>query len=211
MKAVIFDMDGVLIDSLPIHLAIWPKIFARYGLPMFDAMKVNGMSTREICVQACRGTGVDPEALLRAKDAEEDKVTASILLMPGAKDCLQRLKAAFAVGMATSSTRDHVLRLDKNLHFLRHFNEWVTSSDVVKSKPAPDIYLLAAKRLGVFPVDCLVIEDAGNGIIAAKAAGMKCVALKNKYLDAAGAAKADYSVGSLHEITPALVSKLLKI
>ncbi|MFH1134377.1 MAG: HAD family phosphatase [Nanoarchaeota archaeon] len=210
MKAVIFDMDGVLVDSIPVHTAIWAKLSEKYHFPFQPLSRFNGMKTMRICEEMGKITRDDPKTIFEEKQFLEAQFIVTVPFMDGAPELVHTLKGNFALGLGTSGYKIQIKRLDDRLHFLTWFSAVTTNEDVVNGKPAPDIFLKTAEKLGVAPKDCVVIEDAINGILAAKAAGMKCIALKNQYLDPASLKKADFAVSSLREITPALISKLLK-
>jgi len=185
MKAVIFDMDGTIIDSMPIHFKIWQEVLAKFGYNLtkdfFD--KLNGMNTPKIAKYLHDNHIVEVDPDLMAK--EKRKISGEQLLMgvplfPGVVETLNSLKSAgYKLGLATMTAKDHVeLSLGENMHTLP-FEKIVTDSDVENPKPAPDIFMKCAEELGVDYKDCVVVEDSLNGIKAAKAAGMKAVAITN--------------------------------
>jgi HAD superfamily hydrolase (TIGR01509 family) len=182
--AVIFDLDGVLIDSE----SLWDQ--ARRGLvhdvgrpwPEGATEAMMGMSSREwsVYLRDVVGVPLSPEKI-------NERVVQRLLthyqdhvpLLPGAVDTVRRLARQWPLGLASSSNRpviDAVLDLAGLAQF---FAVTVSSEEVPRGKPAPDVYLAAARQLSVVPAGCVVIEDSANGIRAGVAAGMMVVAIPN--------------------------------
>jgi HAD superfamily hydrolase (TIGR01509 family) len=203
---VIFDCDGVLVDSEPHSAAAWMAVLGPRGHRATAAD-----------VAACTGLGypgtyahlasVDPEVplppaeglwpeLLRALAASFDE---GLRVFPDAAACVTELAfEGVPLGVASSSRRE---RLDLTLErsgLARYFRAAVSGDDVERGKPAPDVYLLAAARLGARPQDCLAIEDTGRGAMAAVAAGMRVL----------GVARLPVEAGRLMEAGAALVDCL---
>jgi HAD superfamily hydrolase (TIGR01509 family) len=122
--------------------------------------------------------------------------------LPGAVDAARRLAAAFVLGLASSSNRELIDAVLEAGGIADLFKATVSSEEVPAGKPAPDVYLEVARRLAVEPADCIAIEDSRNGIRAAKAAGMSCVAIPNRHFPPGDAvAEADVVLESLAELT----------
>lgn len=181
IKAVVFDLDGVLIDSEPIWERVTRKLLARHGRAFDRVIADQHMGMRLVdvvaAVLAAHDLHLDPEAfasdLLDELLAEFDR---SLVKMPGAEDAMELARSlGLAVGLATGSPRrvaDAVLA-----RYGWSFDTICTGDDVERGKPAPEIYQLAADRLGVDPAACVAIEDSRNGVRAAKDAGMACIAV----------------------------------
>ncbi|HZC30954.1 MAG TPA: HAD family phosphatase, partial [Gaiellaceae bacterium] len=137
-----------------------------------------------------------------------DEYTAQLPLVPGAVDAVRRIAAHFPLGLASSSNRELIDRVLATAGLQPYFAATVSSEEVAHGKPAPDVYLEAAKRLGVDPARCAAIEDSHGGIRSAKAAGMRVVAIPNPTYppDDEALAQADVVLGSLAELTPDVVS-----
>lgn len=173
-RAVIFDLDGVLVDSNPIVERHWKRWAAQHGLPYDEIARIHhGRPTIEIVRQVA--PHLDAEAEAEAKEMAEADDTEGLVVYDGAGLLLRGLPSR-RWAIATSGTRRTAsIRL-------RHVGlaepaVLVTADDVARGKPAPDPYLLAAERLGIAAKDCLVVEDAPAGIAAAKAAGAQVVAV----------------------------------
>lgn len=199
IKAVVFDLDGVLIDSEPIWERVTRDLLARYGRT-FDRVIADqhmGMRLRDVvaAVLEAHDLVADPEAfareLLDDLLAEFDR---SLEKTPGAEEALELARSlGLAVGLATGSPRrvaDAVLA-----RYGWRFDTVCTGDDVERGKPAPEIYQLAAERLGVDPRACVAIEDSRNGVRAAKAAGMACIAVPQPW------DPADLSLPTLEALT----------
>ncbi|MFH1409688.1 MAG: HAD family phosphatase [Nanoarchaeota archaeon] len=209
MKAVIFDQDGVILDSIPFHVSIWKETMREYGVDdSYDIGSMNGKGTSEIASFFAEKLNMSPEEIIRIKEAKNRSRIGELKLFPGARELIISLSKEFAVGLGTSETRGLVKLEDSHLHYLDLFKVWVCADDVQNAKPAPDIFLKVAEKLGVVPEECVVIEDAINGIIAAKAAGMKCIGLRNPFVSPEGLAKADVIVENLSEITTDMIKNL---
>jgi HAD superfamily hydrolase (TIGR01509 family) len=211
--AVVFDLDGVLIASEE----VWDSVRERFVLERggrYDEeiqRTMMGMSAPEWSRYLHETAGVpdSPEAIDRevvrrmlAAYAEE------LPLLPGAVAAVRGLAAVFPLGLASSSNRaliDEVLEL---AGIAALFVATVSSEEVARGKPAPDVYLEAARRLGVAAENCVAVEDSHSGIRSAKAAGMHVVAIPNPSYppDAEALAAADVTIRSLAELTPALLA-----
>ena len=181
IKAVVFDLDGVLIDSEPTWDRVTRELLARHGRTFDRVIADQHMGMRLVDVVAAVLTAhkleVDPEVFARELlDNLIAEFERSLRPMPGAEDALKLGPSlGLAVGLATGSPRravDAVLA-----RYGWRFNTICTGDDVTHGKPAPEIYQLAAARLGVPPAACVAIEDSRNGVRAAKAAGMVCISV----------------------------------
>lgn len=206
INAVIFDFDGVIIDSEAYHYQAYKDLFAGIGLDFswpHEKMAGRKVEDNVRAFLAEKGVEGDVKALAIKK---EDIYLAGILenakAMPGAVGLVKCLKASGRVRLAvgTSSSRRVVDALLERMGLRGYFDFVASSSDVTNAKPAPDVFLLAAKRLGVPASECLVFEDASAGVKAAKAAGMKCVAVRSPFAPNQDYSQADSVVGSLEEI-----------
>jgi HAD superfamily hydrolase (TIGR01509 family) len=213
IDAAIFDLDGVLLDSEEVWDAVREAFVrerdGRYDTEVQRAMM--GMSSVEWARYLHDSAGVpdEPEAI---NAAVVERMLAAyrehLPLVPGAVEAVQRLAEAFPLGLASSSNRpliDTVLELAGMAGF---FRATVSSEEVVRGKPAPDVYLETARRLGVEPERCAAIEDSHAGIRSARAAGMRVIAIPNpSYPPGDDAlAHADVVLASLAELTPAVVA-----
>ena len=212
--AVIFDLDGVLVDSE----GVWDEVRKRFveenGGRWHDGAQrdMMGMSSVEWShyVRDRLGVDLDPERISReVADGVVDEYREKLPLLPGAVEAVKALAAEWPLGLASSSNR-HVIDLVLALTSIEDdFQVTVSSEEVGAGKPAPDVYLEAARRLEVDPGACVAIEDSTNGIRSAHAAGMAVIGVPNRDFPPEPAALelADATVESLTEVTPSLVRK----
>ena len=212
IDAVVFDMDGVLIQSEE----VWDEIRERYVTERggrYDAevqRAMMGMSSTEWSRYLHETAGVpdDPQAI---NDEVVRRMLASyrdhLPLIDGAHDAVARLAGHYRLAVASSSNRPLIDTVLDVAGLARYFEATVSSEEVPRGKPAPDVYLEAARRLDVDPERCAAIEDSHGGIRSAKAAGMRVIAIPNPSYppDDASLAQADVVARSLDELTPALV------
>jgi len=208
IQAVVFDLDGVLIQSEEVWDAVRERYVrergGRYNEEVQRAMM--GMSAPEWSRYLHEEAGVpdDPEdinraVVLRMLEAYRKKLP----LLPGAAEAVHRAAAAFPLALASSSNRvvfEEVLELTG---LMDCFSATVSAEEVARGKPAPDVYLEAARRLGVAPEDCAAVEDSHSGIRSARSAGMRVVAIPNASYppDEDTLALADAVVDSLDQLT----------
>ncbi|MGM5482412.1 MAG: HAD family hydrolase [Nanobdellota archaeon] len=185
INTIIFDMDGVIVDSVPLHLGIWREVAQKYGIEIEDKLfdDLNGMDTPHISKRLIEkfslNTSVDEMSSLK-RSISSEKLQKGVNLFPGVKDAIGNLKKlGYRIGLATMTPRIHVeSTLGSNILELE-LDQIITDDDVSNPKPAPDVFLKCAEKLGKEPYQCVVVEDSLNGISAAKAAGMKAVAITN--------------------------------
>lgn len=187
-KAFIFDMDGVIIDSEPIHAIAKQMACKKYNieLPLEIFPTFVGRTTIE-CFTEILGKnpreGVTPQLIASAKYAyylELLEKSDKIAPIHGLPELLQRLKnKGYKIGLASSSARNMIEMVLTRFNIKDYFEIIVSGAELPKSKPDPAVYLITAEKLGVSPDECIVVEDAAAGIAAAKAAGMYCIAYDN--------------------------------
>lgn len=209
MRAVIFDLDGVLVDSEALQLAAWEQYVARFAqrLPRELLPRLFGRRLADAAriIVAELALPVSPE---RAAQERDELFLASlpgnVRSMPGAHDLIAALRArGIPLGLATSGHQRYVHLVLAELGLDDAFSVLVTGDDVARGKPAPDCYVLAAARLGAQPGSCVAIEDAPLGVAAARAAGLRCLAVPNdhtRHID--GFAAADAILPGLDAVLP---------
>lgn len=213
---VIFDMDGVLVDSGPAHHESWRQLARRHELDISDeSFKQHfGRPSRDI-ISALFGDQLRGGEIRRLDEEKEQLyrtlIADRIPLMPGCRETLTALeKSGLRLAVATSGPPENVdLVLSEGL-IANYFAATVNGFEIARGKPAPDCFLLAADRLSLKPAECVVIEDAPVGVQAGVAAGMKVIGLAGTHaaepLTQAGAARV---VTKLPEITANLIRQLL--
>ena len=209
IKAVIFDLDGTVVDSMWMWEAIDIEYLARFGIPLPPDLqkKISGMSFRETAVYF-KETFDIPDSLEKIKsdwnEMAMDKYCNEVTLKPGVLDFLKELKErGIKTGIATSNSKELAFAVLAALGLESYFDEVHMSCEVTTGKPAPDIYLLVAEYLGVAPEACLVFEDISEGIQAGKAAGMKVCGVEDDFSAAYREEKkqlADYYITHYNEV-----------
>jgi HAD superfamily hydrolase (TIGR01509 family) len=212
ITTVIFDLDGLLADTEQLHCRAYQRALLEHGVNLTELEYGEhwvrcGNGIHEWIGQ--HGYDLDSGAL-RARKAEHyrDLLRSSLRPMAGAEALLQRLTGKMRIGLASSSYRDAVDGVIYGLGIADYFETIVSGLDVARVKPAPDIFLETAKRLGVAPAECVVLEDAEKGVLAAHAAGMRCVAVPNDYTRTHDFSKATQVCSSLDDVTVNLLRNL---
>jgi HAD superfamily hydrolase (TIGR01509 family) len=182
IASVIFDLDGVLVDSEPVWEEVRRAFVAeRGGTWLPDSQRrLMGMSTAEWSryLSEDLGVGVPPEevaAEVIRRMIERNRV--ELPLLPGAREAVERLAGGWPLGLASSSPRTLIDAVLDLAGLGPYFRGTISTEEVPRGKPAPDVYLATASRLGVDPTDCAAVEDSSNGLRAAAAAGMKVIAI----------------------------------
>lgn len=211
IEAVVFDMDGVIVDSEQVWDDVREQLAEeRGGRWHAGAQKaMMGMSSPEWSAYMH-----DEIGLAESPEEINDEVVRRMLeryrerlpLIDGAVEAVDRLARAFRLGVASSSNRPLIERVLESAGIAGRFEVVVSSEEVARGKPAPDVYLEAAAKLGVDPGRCAAVEDSSNGLRAAHAAGMRTIALPNTHYPPARDALelADAVVSSPDELTPEL-------
>jgi len=202
--AAIFDMDGTLADSVPMHFAIWEKVLAGYGVQIeYKDWKPFIGKLGDIFIKHLedeRGVDLNPEKLINEKRAIIKKIyVQKIDIFPGVKELLQALQdGGCKLAIASSEWHNHIIKFLRLNSIEKYFPIVLGREDINNHKPDPDVYLRTAKKLGVNPIDCVVFEDSIVGVEAAKRAGMKCIAIKTTF-SGKELAQADLIVKNLEE------------
>ena len=216
VQAIVFDFDGVLVDSEPLHLAAYQQVCSSLGVeltPEDYCANYLGYDDEEVFrkLQAAYGWELDEKAL-QALLAEKTRVFDEVLdrtdvLYPEAEECVQRLAQDFPLGIASGALRHEIEMILRRTRLYEHFRFIVAAGDTPHSKPWPDPYVRAAQLHGISASACVAIEDSRRGIQAAKTAGLKCIGVSTTY-PASQLGAADHVIESLGELSSGLVRSL---
>ena len=187
-RAVIFDLDGTLVNSIPFHFRIHQAVFEDYGVKLtkkFFEEKCNGSSPKEFYRTIMKHYNIPDEEFdnlfnknLKTRDKHQRKHLHEIKVFPGVKSTLKKLKSnGYKIAVASSSNHKYVTTILKNNDITHYFDHIVGGDEVIKTKPDPHIFLLARDEVGIRKSECVVVEDAVNGVKAAKNAKIDCLCL----------------------------------
>ena len=186
-KAVIWDMDGVIADTAPYHFKAWQEVFQKRGVNFTeeDFRCIFGQRNDTI-IRNTIGRSISPcEVDAIAAEKEENyrrRVARNVKVLPGAIELIRSLREhGVKMAIASSAPMENIQLITRGLGISDCFQTIVWGREVAEGKPSPQGFLLAAKKLGVEPQYCIVIEDAVAGVAAAKRAGMKCLAVTNTH------------------------------
>lgn len=210
-KAVIWDLDGTLIDSAGYHWEAWQSVMAaeKFLLSYEDYVADFGKRNAEIL----RGrlgdhlTDLEIERISTAKEEEYRRLVRArgLELLPGAAHWLETLRTeGVRQALGTSAPRGNIDAVFAALDIGRFFDAVMSSEEVERGKPFPDVFLAAARKLGLEPVDCIVIEDAPAGIEAARRAGMFAVGVRTTH----PALEADLAIERLDQLSSDVITLL---
>ncbi len=216
IRAVIFDLDGLLLDSEQ----AWNDARKRFTIECGGTWReratrdMMGMSSKEWSRYMRDDLGLDlsPDEISNTVlELMKSLYRERLPLLPGAAEAVQRIAKRWRLGLASSSNRP-LIDLALELSDLEEcFSATVSSEEVARGKPAPDVYAEAARRLSVEPSACAAVEDSHNGILSAKAAAMRAIVIPNKAFPpgVAALAHADAVISSLDELTPEVIDPAL--
>ena len=215
IKAVIFDMDGVLIDSEPLHFSAIEEVLNKYGIEISDHYlnKYVG-DTNERAWTKMKDEFDLPENIEFYIDQQVESTIECLWRddykpIDGVADLLRVLKEnSYPIGIASSSPPNVIQNIMDRIGIAEFIDKWVSGNEVKESKPAPYIYLHAADMLGFEPGECVAIEDSFYGVTAAKAAGLKCIGYKDLKAIEQDLSAADVIVNQMDQVTVELIKGL---
>lgn len=213
IEAVIFDMDGVLVNSEPFHIEIEKRMFKKMGIDISDEEHAGymGTATDVMWTQIIQGRNIS----LDVSEVTQLTIAEGLLFfnnlenlepMTGIVDVLKVLtEKEIPMSVASSSDPETIRIMLEKSGLRKYFTHVISSSEVGKSKPAPDVFLYAAQLMGKEPENCIVVEDSKNGIQAAKTAGMYCVAYSGAAAENQEQGKADVIIDDYAELKKMLI------
>ncbi|PLR75968.1 phosphatase [Bacillus sp. V3-13] len=214
--AVIFDMDGVIVDSEPVFKTLNKELFQKLNIIVPDVVQsqfIGGSANRKwaLIKQFCNVTQPLDELIKYQKDFFNSKeVRFDEILSPGVRPLLETLKReGVPAALASSSDRDRINNVIDQCDLHGFFQFVVSGEEFNESKPNPEIFLHTAAKLGMEPRKCIVIEDSLNGLTAADRAGMKKIGIKHKQIPM-DLSIADFTISSLEEIDVLMLEKVLE-
>jgi len=209
IDAVVFDLDGVILDTEELWDEVREALARERGGRWSDQAQADmmGMSSKEWSryMHDALGLAEPPEEISReVVQRMLDRYAQRLPLIDGAVEAVERLAAHWPLGLASSSNRELIDRALEVSGLDGYFRETVSSEEVERGKPAPDVYLEAARRLGVEPTRCAAVEDSASGIRSAHAAGMRVVAIPNRAFPppADALALAAVALSSIRDLKP---------
>ena len=212
ITTVIFDLDGLLADTEPLHCRAYQEALQTEGVTLTESEYIEHWVREGRGIGdwlAGRGLSLDPLAIRRQKSKRYLELVSSMLRpMDGVFQLLDSLYPTKTLALASSSYRDAVEGVLAGLSIAHYFKAVVSGLDVPRVKPAPDIFLTAARLVGARPSECVVLEDAEKGIIAAHRAGMHCIAVPTEYTRHHDFSKATLVCSSLNDVTVDLINSI---
>jgi beta-phosphoglucomutase family hydrolase len=179
LQALIFDCDGTLADTMPLHWSAWQTVARRYHLDFSEQRfyQLGGVPSRDILKMLSQeqGRALDPVAASKEKEAAYMRFLRDIKPIEPIARIVRENYGRLPMAVASGGLQEHISEVLDHIGLRRYFNTVVTSEFVARQKPAPDIFLEAARRLGVPPEHCRAYEDTDLGLQAIRAAGMEAV------------------------------------
>ncbi len=212
ISTIICDMDGLLSDSETLHLKAYQQTLAHFGVTLTDQEYIDlwirdGQGITQFVER--EQLTLDPLKVHNHKlKIFWDMLETDLKPMPFALDFLERMKGNYRLLLASNSYSKNVLFIIKQLGMAHFFELCAFKESVTRTKPSPDIFLYLTNELNINPSECVVIEDAQKGIIAAHAAGMKSIAVPNEYTSDNDFSLADIIVTNLQEIDIEMIDSL---
>jgi HAD superfamily hydrolase (TIGR01509 family) len=209
VEAVVFDMDGVLIDSEPLHFQATRQLLAELGVTytLADHQQFFGWTDLDMfrVLRERHQLAAEPDALARQYVGRVVALLDGGAAMPGVPDVPRALqRRGYRLAVASSSSTPTIEAVLRVLGLGEVFERIASGAEVGRSKPAPDVFFLAAARLALAPARCLAVEDSRNGMLAARAAGMPCVAIPCPATRHQDFAEADLRLDRLDRLLPLL-------
>lgn len=225
LRAVIFDFNGILVDDEPIHLELFQRVLREEGIVLSERDYYDrylGMDDKGSFKAAFEehGKSLDEGRLGRLIERKaayyRESVKTNIRVFPGVNELVPEVASRYPLAIASGALRSEIEMITQRLSIRKYFQVIVSSEDISEGKPDPEVFLKAVSRLAELQPagrlirrhECIVIEDSKEGILGARRAGIRCLAVANSH-PAAELAAADAVVSSLEEVDLAFLEKLV--
>lgn len=206
MKGIIFDMDGVIIDSEPIHIKLEKELLEEMGGNYSEINHNDFIGTTDAHMWSTFkkqfNIKLSVEELINIKRKRFIESLNQVPLVDNILELMRTLhEKGYKLGLASSNNKKAVKTVKNKFELDKYIDIFMSGEEVSKGKPDPEIFLTTAKYMNLKPEDCLVIEDAKNGVLAAKAAGMKCIGFENKNSGNQDLSDADLIIDNFKDLT----------
>jgi len=207
IKAIIFDMDGVIVDSEPVHIKAEKQTMIKYGIDIStkELQKYTGTTAKFMFTELIKKYNLNTTFKKIFNEKEQilfKLLEKDICLTKGVISLIKNLKQkGIQLGIASSSHKKLINFIFKKLNITHFFDSIISAENIKHSKPNPEIFLKSSEDLGINPNNCLVIEDAELGVKAAKNAGMRCIGYKNPNSGNQDLSKADMVIDDFSKLT----------
>lgn len=217
VKAIIYDLDDLMVDSNSLHVKAFDLAFAKLGRSLKEIPKDKragyvGMRIVDITKDIIENLKIKADAgeiIKMRNNIFLDLAKDELEIMPGLIYSLDLFKNNnYKIAIASSGVKEYIDMVLDKFKIRKYFDAIITGDDVKKGKPDPETYALACEKLGLKSEECVVLEDAANGVKAAKGAGCKCIAIVNTHTPVQDHAEADIILNSLEEINLEIIKKL---
>lgn len=210
IKAIFWDNDGILVDTERLYFQATQQVLAEIGVDFAEAMYIDlflnkAQGAWHLALEKGLSEGDIPRLKERRNAVYSQFLREQDLLINGVTETLEQFHGNFAMGIVTSSRRDHFDIIHQSTGILPYFDFVITHDDFTKTKPDPEPYLMALQKTGLAPEECIVVEDSARGFTAASRAGLSCYVIPTALTQGGNFAGARKVLGSIRE----LVSELL--
>ena len=207
IRGLVFDFDGLILETESPAFQAWAELFQEHGVSLeldwwFDYIgRESGWVDVHGHLETLLGHELDRAAIKARRDARKEELIHALDVIVGVREWVMEAKSrGLRLGIASSSPRSWVCGHLERLAFMEHWDAIVCREDVARAKPEPDLFLRAVERLGISPGEAIAIEDSPNGIRAAKAAGLACIAVPNQLTRQRDLGEADLLLESLSDL-----------
>lgn len=213
-KALIFDMDGVLVDSEPFHFEAHRRALKPFGIELtkedyFQSGISGGNKHLYEVIGEKYNIAIDFELAKKIKKQEYGELINEIKIIGGVKDVLEKFRGKYRMAIASTTHMDYIHKTLQKVGIENYFEAFSSAKELEHGKPFPDVYLDAIKKLNTSPINCVAVEDSENGIEAAKRAGIKCIAIANHFTRLHDFSQADIILNRMQKLNEATIYKLL--